>query len=218
MLLFVIPKITSMYVDMAIELPLPTKVLIGMSNFLIKDWWLVLIAVGAALFGLKRFKKTKIGRYALARLGFKLPIFGRVSMQTDLVEFSSTLGLLLSSGVPITDALEIVAGSVKNPIYRDIILGAIGDVRKGVPLSSPLSKSKYMPQIVPQMLAVGEETGKVDEILFKLAVYFQLETDQLVKNLSTAMEPLIMVMLGVMVGTMILAIILPIYKLTSSFS
>lgn len=217
MLLFVVPKVTSMYTSMELELPLPTKILIGASNFMLKSWWLMLIIGAVIIFGLKQYAKTQDGKYFFAKLSFKIPIIGKVAMQSDLVEFASTLSLLMSSGVPITEALEIVSGSLKNQLYKDVVTDAIEAVKKGEPLSSPLSASSYVPAIVPQMLAVGEETGKVDDILHKLSVYFQAETDQIVKNLSTAMEPIVLAILGLMVGVMVLAIILPIYKLTSAF-
>ena len=217
MLLFVVPKVTSMYSSMELELPLPTKILIGVSNAALKWWWVVVLGGVLSAVGLKKFKTTHQGRYFFAKLAFKLPIIGGVLINSDLVEITSTLGLLMSSGVPITEALEIVSGSVKNKLYKDVVSRSIADVKKGATLSSSFAKSEYIPPIVPQMLVVGEETGKVDDILFKMADYFQSETDQVVKNLATAIEPVVLVMLGVMVGVMVLAIIMPIYKLTSAF-
>jgi len=217
MLLFVVPKVTSMYSSMELELPLPTKILIGVSNAALEGWWVMILGVVLVVAGLKKFRATRQGEYFFAKLSFKIPIIGRVAMNSDLVEITSTLGLLMSSGVPITEALEIVSGSVKNKLYKDVISHSIAGVKKGASLSSSFGKSTYIPPIVPQMLAVGEETGKADEILFKMADYFQAETDQVVKNLSTAIEPVVLVMLGVMVGVMVLAIIMPIYKLTSAF-
>lgn len=217
MLLFVVPKVTGMYSSMELELPLPTKILIGLSNAALKGWWAAILVGGGVVFGLKKYRQTKQGRYFFARLAFKIPIIGKVNMNADLVEITSTLGLLMSSGVPIIEALEIVSGSIKNKLYSDVIAQAIGDVKKGTTLSASIGKSEYIPPIVPQMLAVGEETGKVDDILYKMSAYFQAETDQVVKNLSTAMEPVVLVMLGLMVGVMVLAIIMPIYKLTSAF-
>jgi type IV pilus assembly protein PilC len=217
MLLFVVPNVTGMYSSMDLELPLPTRILIGSSNLLIKVWWVLLLILVGLVSGVKRYNKTHQGRVFFAKLSFKIPIVGKINMHSDLVEFSSTLSLLISSGVPILDALGIVSGSVKNQIYKDTIDASIEEVRRGVPLSRPLSQNKYIPQILPQMLAVGEETGKVDETLSKVAKYLQAETDQLIKNMTTAMEPIILTVLGAMVGFMVLAIIMPIYKLTSAF-
>lgn len=217
MLVFVVPKVTSMYSSMDLDLPLPTKIMISLSAAVIDGWWILAAGILGTIVFLKNFKKTERGKYFFARLSFKIPLIGRININSDLVELTSTLSLLLSSGVPITEALEIVANSMKNQLFKEIVLTAIEDVKKGGALSATFARSEYMPPIVSQMMAVGEETGKVDEILFKLSQYFESETDQIVKNMSTAIEPIVLVMLGGMVGIIVLAIIMPIYKLTSAF-
>jgi len=173
--------------------------------------------IAAAVVGWRSFQASKTGKYFLARLTFRLPIFGKLSKQTELAEFTRTLGLLAGSGIPIVESLEIVAEALRNPLYHDAILAAAEKVRRGTPLSEPLRADPNFPPLVSQMISVGEETGKLDDVLGKLAGFFEAEAEQTVKNLSTAMEPLIMVLLGAMVGALVLSIILPIYKLTAQF-
>jgi len=217
MVVFVIPKLSVMYETMGVQLPAPTRVLMSISTLFTKRWWLLALIIIAAIFGWRALKKSQSGKYLLAQLNFRLPIFGKLSKQTELAEFTRTLSLLVGSGIPIVEALEIVAEAVKNPLYRDAIVAASEKVRRGTPLSEPLRTDPNFPPLVAQMIAVGEETGKLDDVLGKLAVYFEAEAEQTVKNLSTAMEPLIMILLGVMVGALVLSIILPIYQLTTQF-
>jgi type IV pilus assembly protein PilC len=127
------------------------------------------------------------------------------------------MSLLMGSGVPLLEAMEIVGQAMSSRMYRDVVLDSRDDVEKGVQLSNALAKYEIMPPILPEMIAVGEETGKMDEILLKLSEYYEKESEYAVKNLTTAMEPLIMIVLGVGVGLMVIAVIMPIYNLTSQF-
>ena len=215
MMTFVIPKLTDMYRDLGADLPLPTKIMIGLSDFMTGFWWLILLVIGVTAFLGWRFSQTKQGRYIFARMVLRLPIVGNISGQSQLAELSRTLGLLVSSGVPILTALDISKGAVGNVLYLEAIDRVAVSVEKGAPLSAAIKKDALFPVSLGQMVEVGEETGKVDEVLFKTAKFFESEVDQWVKNLSTALEPVIMVLLGVMVGFLILSVILPIYSLTS---
>jgi len=217
MVVFVVPKLGVMYESMGAELPLPTRILIAISQLFTRRWWVLLSLIAAAVVGWRSFQASKTGKYFLARLTFRLPIFGKLSKQTELAEFTRTLGLLTGSGIPIVESLEIVAEALRNPLYHDAILASAEKVRRGTPLSEPLRADPNFPPLVSQMVSVGEETGKLDDVLGKLAAFFEAEAEQTVKNLSTAMEPLIMVLLGAMVGALVLSIILPIYKLTAQF-
>lgn len=217
MMIFVIPKLTEMYKDFGAELPLPTQVLIGISDFMVQFWYIV---IGAAVVGFvifSRWKKTPIGREQWDRFVLKVPIFGILRQKTILTEFARTLSLLLGSGISLLQALEIVTEGVENQIYRNALSEATKQVEKGVSLSQSLARYEEFPPILQQMIAVGEETGKLDDVLFKLSKYFEQEAEQAVKNLTAAMEPLIMVVLGVGVGAMVIAVIMPIYNLTSQF-
>jgi len=142
---------------------------------------------------------------------------GVISKQTQLAEFTRTLGLLASSGVPILESLTIAAESMTNVIYQEGIASAAERVRKGEPLSIPLKENAYFPPLVSQMVSVGEQTGKVDEVLMKLSAYYESESEMSIKNLSTAIEPIIMIALGGMVALLMLSVITPIYNLTSQF-
>lgn len=214
MIVFVVPRLTMIYKDMGAELPLPTLILVKISNLLIKGWWFLLLLLGAGIYGFRQFASGEYGRYKLAESTFKFPIFGKLSKAAQLADFCRTLGLLLGSGVPITQALEITAEAMTNVLYRDAILDAEKQVEKGIPLSAPLKADPNFPPILPQMIAVGEETGKLDEVLTQLAGFFELEATQSVKNISSAIEPVIMIVLGALVGLFVISIISPIYNIT----
>ena len=216
-MVFVVPKLTEMYSSMNIDLPLPTKILIGISNFMTTKWYVLIALCIGLVVAFNYYRKSKFGMYQLAKLSLAFPIFGTLNKEKELTEFTRILSLLIGSGVPIVDSLNISSQSVNNVLYSDAIQGAAKKVEKGLPLSGILSSDPNFPPIVSQMVTVGQETGKMDEVLDKLSTYFEGEADMKLKNLSTALEPLIMVVLGVMVGALILSIILPIYKLTSSF-
>jgi len=217
MVVFVIPKLSDMYETLGAELPLPTQILIGMSNAITQGWWAVILLIGIFAAGIRFYAKTDVGKRSLAEISFRLPIFGKLNKKKDLTEFTRTFGLLIGSGIPIIDALGIVSGSFKNILYVQAITEVSQKVEKGSSLSKAIQEDELFPPIVSQMVGVGEETGKVDEVLSKLSIFFEGEVDNVIKNLSVALEPLIMIVLGLMVGLLILSIITPIYKLTSQF-
>ena len=217
MMVVVIPKLTDLYKDFGIELPVATKILIGISNFVIYDWWIVILVVVGVVYGFSRWKKTDIGTYTTDTLILKIPLFGELQKKTILVEFTRTLAMLLSAGIHILDALKILKGSLNNVLYRNAIDDISKRVEKGFQLADTFASHKEFPMIVSQMLKVGEETGRIDDTLLKLSKYFQTETEQMVKGLTTAMEPIIMVVLGIGVGFIVFSVITPIYNLTAQF-
>ena len=217
MMIFVVPKLTAMYDDFGAELPFMTQVLVNLSSFMVRTWWLLLAAIGGAIYGVKRWKKTKMGDRKISQFLLKLPVVGVLLQKIMLTEFARTLALLLSAGVPLLESLDIVTEGMDNIIYREALKEVTSKVEKGMPLSEALSLYEEFPPILYQMVSVGEETGKLDEVLAKLADYFEMESGQSVKNLTAAMEPLIMIILGVGVGLMVVAIIMPIYNLTGQF-
>ena len=217
MMIFVVPRLTALYEDIGAELPLPTRILIVISNLLVHGWWALLVALGVIGFAAYKYLNTDKGRYRIASFTFKFPIFGKLSKESELARFARTLGLLVGAGIPITQALEIVAAAMGNILYRDAILAAEKQVERGVPLSVPIRADPNFDPLVAQMIAVGEETGKLDEVLEKVAGFFEAQAGQSVKNLSTALEPIILIVLGVMVGGLVLSIITPIYNLTTQF-
>lgn len=216
MMIFVIPKLTALYQQSTIDLPLPTKILITSSNLFINFWWLGIILLVGGGIGLNRWGKTPTGNLFLGKLVLKLPIIGKVITNVTLTNFNRTFGLLTSAGIPLLESIGIVTDLTDNPIFKKSLREAYLGVEKGLPFSTLLTAQIY-PKIIPQMVKVGEETGKVDEIFFKLAEYFESESDHLIKNLTVAIEPIVLIVLGIGVGFLVISIILPIYKLTTSF-
>lgn len=217
MMIFVLPKMTAMYEDFDAELPMVTKILMGISDFMVKSWWIFVVVVFGFLWALRQWRKTDFGGRKVDELILKVPLYGEIKEQLVMAEFTRTLSLLVASGVALVEGLEIVKGVVGNRVYADALKEIVDEVEKGNPLASSLAKHKEFPILVSQMTAVGEQTGKLDEILERIAGYYESEAEHAVKNLSTAMEPIIMVILGLGVGFMIVAIIVPIYNLTSAF-
>lgn len=217
MMVFVLPKLTAMYQDFNAELPAITKALINTSNFLNKFWYVMVVGIFGALYALRLWKKTKSGAIAIDQLTLKIPIYGKIRLMVMMAEFSRTLALLASAGVALVESLSIVKDVVDSVILSQSLVVIAKDVEKGNPLATSLAKHPAFPMIISQMVAVGEQTGKLDEILNRVAVYFEVESEHAIKNLSTAMEPIIMILLGVGVGFLIVAIIVPIYNLTSAF-
>lgn len=217
MMIFVVPKLTSMYKEFNADLPLPTKILIGTSTVISSYWYLVIGGLGLGFFLFSSWIKTGPGRAQFEQFVFKAPVIGRLQKFVILTEFTRTLGLLVGAGISIIDGLKITAAAVGNTLYREALLGAATQVEKGLPLAVPIAQNPNFPPILAQMISVGEETGKVDEVLTKLSAYFERESEQGVSALTAAVEPLIMIVLGVGVGFLVIAIILPIYNLTSAF-
>lgn len=218
MMVFVIPKLTSLYTEFDAELPAPTRILMSVSGFMVKFWWLILALIAGLIYVFKLVGKNKKGKRKLDELKFKLPIFGKLQKQVILAEFTRTLGLLVGAGVSIIEALDISAKTTDNQIIEDALADANRQVEKGFPLATVIADNPVFPQILGQMLSVGEETGKVDEVLLKVSKFFQSESEESLKGLTSAIEPLIMILLGVGVGFLVIAIIMPIYNLTSQFS
>ena len=216
MMIFVIPKLTGLYEDLGAELPLPTKILITVSGFMSKFWWAIGIVLGGLYMFYQRWKSTDMGEHKMDEIILAIPLIGNLKEKVILAEFTRTLGLLTGAGLPLIEALEIVSDAVDSVAYREGIRRAAKQVEKGLPLYIALEQEERMPTILPKMVRVGEETGKVDEMLLKLSTFFEAEASNLIKNLTTALEPLIMILLGVGVAFLIFTIILPIYKLTGS--
>mgnify|MGYP001565214859 CR=1 FL=1 len=218
MMIFVIPRLTSLYGEFNASLPAPTKILIGISNFLIKFWPLFLILVGIFLYFFQFFKKTRAGKRKIDELIFKIPIIGPLQRQVMLTELTRTLSLMVGSGVSILDGMNITSGVVNNSIISEALIDAAKQVEKGFPVAFAFARHPdAFPFILTQMIAVGEETGKMDEVLTKVSHIFEVESDQKVKALTSTIEPIIMVVLGLGVGFLVISIILPIYNITNQF-
>lgn len=216
MMFYVIPRLTSLYTQSNIDLPLPTKILITTSNIFLGYWWAMIIIAVLGYIIFKKWVSTPEGKYKFDELLLKTPVIGKIIRGTSLTSFTRTFGLLSTAGVPILDSISIVSEVIGNAVYKKALGETKIGIERGLTLSAQLDEVGVFPKIVSQMYRVGEETGKVDKISFKLAEYFESEADHLVKNLTVIIEPLILVVLGIGVAFLVLSIILPIYKLTTS--
>jgi type IV pilus assembly protein PilC len=216
MMLFVIPKLADMYKSLNVELPLVTKVMISASDFMVQKFYVVVLATVGIFFAMKTFLKSDTGKVLVTHITFTLPVFGKLNRLRDITQFARTLSLLIASAIPIVEALKIVSNVVSSSYYRDASLEAAKVVEKGNSLSEYFRYNKNFPPLVGQMVSVGEETGQLDEVLDKVATYYAGEVNHSIDGLSAAMEPLILILLGSMVGLLIISIITPIYKITTS--
>ena len=218
MMIFVVPKLTSLYGEFNAELPLPTRVLMAISDAVIKFWPITVALLVGSFYGFKAYRKTVIGRLKTDELLYKIPIVGPLQKQVALTELTSTLSLMTGAGVSILEGLNITAGVIDNVTISNALKDVSTQVEKGFPVSFAFAKHPdVFPFILSQMIAVGEETGKMEEVLSKISHVFEVESDQKVKTLTAAIEPIVMVLLGLGVGFLVIAIILPIYNLTSQF-
>jgi type IV pilus assembly protein PilC len=215
MLLFVVPMFESMYADLGGTLPLPTRVLIEASRFLTRAWWmLAALGVGAFIAG-RRWIATPQGRLTFDRFKLRLPIFGVLMRKTSVARFARTLASLVRSGVPIMESLEIVGGTSGNAVLAEAVEGARERVRLGESVSESLMGADVFPPMVVQMIAVGEETGTIDNMLDKVADFYDSEVEATVNALTSLIEPMLMVFMGVTVGGMVVSLYMPMFKVIS---
>ena len=217
MMVLVVPKLVSMFKQMEIDLPLPTIILIGVSDIFAKFWWLIIIFVFGGLYGFNVWKKTPEGKKKYDEILLKIPLAGKLLIKIILADVTRTLSMLIGTGVSIIEALNIVAEASGNTVFDQAIKASAKKVEKGAPLSACLADYEVFPAIVPQMVAVGERTGKLDEVLSRIAVHFEEESEIAVKGLTAAIEPIMIIILSIGVAFLVFSIILPIYNLTSSF-
>jgi type IV pilus assembly protein PilC len=216
LLIFVIPIFEKMFAEMGAKLPAPTLFVVGLSKFLQKFIIPIIIVVTAAVIFIQRFYKTDKGQLMLDGVMLKIPVLGDLQQKSAIARFARTLGTLLASGVAIMDALEITAKTAGNRVVQDAIMMARKSIGGGETISAPLKTMKIFPPMVVQMIAVGEATGGLDEMLNKIADFYDEEVDGAVEGLTAAMEPIIMVVLGLGIGGMVVAMYLPIFTMTSA--
>ncbi len=216
LLLFVIPVFETMFASVGLALPLPTRIVIGLSKFLKGYWW----AIGAGLFGatvlFRRYYKTPSGKLTVDKAMLKVPVLGDVLRKSAVSRFTRTLGTLISSGVSILDGLEITAKTAGNRVIQDAIMASRSSIASGETIAAPLQKSNVFPPMVISMIAVGEQTGGLDEMLSKIADFYDEEVDAAVSGLLSLLEPLMIVFLGVVVGGMVVAMYLPIFDMINA--
>ncbi len=217
MVTFVIPKMLELYKNFDVELPWTTQVLISVSSFTSKFWLLIIgFAVGLVIL-INRYLKTKQGKYLFDSIILKIPLFNRVVRMEALVDSTRTLSILIGAGVSILDALKIIVETTSNSLYQESFQEIYGKVEKGQSLGGALESEGIFPPILVQMTIVGENTGHLDDTLARISHYFEEESTAAIKAMTTLIEPAILIVLGFSVAFLVLSIITPIYKLTSSF-
>ena len=216
LLIFVIPTFQVMFAQVNMELPIPTKIVIGMSDFLQNYWWLLGAGGFVGVWALKKWYATDGGNLFLDRLMLNMPVLGDLLRKSAVSRFTRTLGTLISSGVSILEGLEITARTAGNRVIHDAVMQSRGSIAGGETIADPLTKSGVFPPMVTSMIAVGEATGGLDEMLTKIADFYDDEVDAAVGTLLSLMEPIMIVVLGVVVGGMIVAMYLPIFNMIGS--
>jgi len=216
LLIFVIPTFQQMFESAGIPLPLPTRIVIGMSQFLQSYWWAVGAGAIAAVLGIRQYYRTSQGQLVIDRILLAMPILGDLQRKAAVARFTRTLGTLVSSGVSILEGLEITAKTAGNRVIHDAVMGSRASIAGGETIAGPLKESGVFPPMVVQMINVGEQTGGLDEMLEKIADFYDEEVDAAVAAMLAAMEPIMIVFLGVIVGGMIVAMYLPIFDMINT--
>ena len=213
---FVIPRVTSLFTTFQAALPWPTILLIALGDFFKGYWWLLLLIGIALIFGMKGYIKTERGRVVYDRLRLKVPLLGPLNQRIALARFSRTLATLLAGGVPLLGALEIVKSIVGNRVLSEVIEEAGESVRKGESLAASLARSKVFPSIVVRMIASGEKSGNLEDLLYKVADTYDSEVESTVGTLTALLEPILILLMGLVVGFIVLAILLPIFEMSQA--
>ena len=215
-LVFVIPAFEKMFADFGGSLPMPTQIVINISNFIQKYILVIIAGIFLTIWGVKRIYRTKAGRAAIDKWALKVPVFGILIRKVAVAKFTRTLGTMISSGVPILDGLDIVAKTAGNKTVETAIYKVRQSISEGKTIAEPLEESGVFPPMVCQMIAVGEQSGAIDTMLNKIADFYDDEVDDAVSNLTAMMEPLLMLFLGTTVGGLVIAMYLPIFKLAGT--
>jgi type IV pilus assembly protein PilC len=216
---FIVPKFVDLFKELGVtELPAMTQILVDFSDFLKNRWYMGLIIILLLYITTKWFGTTRVGRRVVDRIKLKVPVFGKLHHKIVLARFSRTLGTLLVSGVPILQALETVAGVVGNGIIADAVMEARARIREGDRINDPLEKSRMFPPMVVHMISIGEESGALDTMLSKIADFYEQEVDATLQSLTSAIEPVLIVFLGVCVGFIVIAMFMPLIQVIQNLS
>lgn len=220
LVVFIVPKFIEIFKDFKVEMPMITQILINISKFTTsRQGAIILIGGGVgSIIAWKKFKSTKFGKRVYDKYKLKVPVFGKLSHNIAVARFTRTLGTLLTSGVPILQAMETVAGAVDNETFYETIMKCRARVREGDSIGDPLAKSGLFPPMVVQMVSIGEETGALDQMLGKVADFYEIEVEAQLQSLAAALEPLMIVVLGVIVGFIVIALFMPMIAMVSSLS
>jgi len=213
LLTVIMPNITKIFTDMHQTLPLPTIVLIGVSDFLKSFWWLILLVLVGAVFVARQFKKGEKGQHVWDEVKVRVPILGTITQKMAMARFGRTLGSLLESGVPLINALQIVRNIVNNMLIAEVIDKAVDEIQAGKSLAVPLSRGRWFPPIMIQMIAVGEQSGELEKMLHKVADIYEGEVDSHIMAVTSMLEPAMILFMGLLVGFIVISILLPIFEM-----
>jgi general secretion pathway protein F len=213
LLTFVIPQFTKIFSDMGQALPLPTVILLAISDGMLEYWWLILIVVSGVVFGIRKYIRSENGRRQWDGFKFRLPVFGKLFKETAVARFSRTLGTLLNSGVPILNALQIVQGTLGSDRISEAIAAVKESARRGRGISEPLANTNIFPPIAVHMITVGEETGKLDEMFMKIADRFDIEVRNTIKRMLALLEPALILIMGIVVGFIVISMLMAIFSI-----
>jgi type IV pilus assembly protein PilC len=216
---WLVPQFASLFKELGIkELPAPTQFLVDLSALFTQRWYVVIIAVVAILIAYKLFVSTRVGRRVADRVKLRVPVFGPLHHKIVMARFSRTMGTLLASGVPILQAMETVAGVVGNSVVSDAVIESRARIREGEKIADPLQRSKMFPPMVVHMVSVGEESGSLDHMLNKIADFYENEVEMTIASLTAAIEPVMIVLLGIIVGFIVISMFLPMIEVISNLS
>jgi type IV pilus assembly protein PilC len=214
--MLVLPRFKEIFVSMQVSMPPVTQALFDMSDWVIKYWWVVLIMIVGGVVSFKQYNKTTKGRYNIDKLKIKVPIFGDLALKMAISRFARTFGTLIASGVPMMRSMEIIGETSGNAVLAESITNARNAIREGAKISQPLANSGLFPTMVTHMVDIGEETGRLSEMLTKVADFYDDEVDAMVKGLTSMLEPMLIVFMGVVVGFIAISVMAPIFKLVTS--
>lgn len=213
MVVAVIPAFSDMFADMGMDLPAATKLLLWLSDLFRYRWWLVLIIVGAVVGIYKLFAASDVGKHVLGQFAIKVPIFGKLNVMSAAATTARTLSTLMASGIALVDAVESVSEMMNNILFKEALLDAKSQIMKGVPLSKPIRDCGIFPSMLPQMIKIGEETGNIEDMMDKVADYYEEQVDMTTEQVTTAMEPLTMVVMAGIVGIIVAGVYGPILSM-----
>ncbi|CAN5163375.1 type II secretion system F family protein [soil metagenome] len=213
---FVIPRLSSLFTETGTELPWTTKLILGLSDFMITKWYVLILGIFGVIFGLKWMGRTKKGRRILDTLKLKIPVIGNFTSKAIIARFAQTFSFLSTAGVPVLEIFETLKGVMGNAVYADEIERMSREVENGTPLSTSIRKSKRFPAMVAQLVKVGEQSGDLAGMFKVLGNFFEKEVDTMAKNLSTILEPIIMIIMGAVIGFILVAVLQPIYGLINA--
>jgi general secretion pathway protein F len=210
---FIVPNITQIFREMHQTLPIPTVVLINVSNFLKSFWWLILLAIAAGIVIIRQLKNTPRGRYVWDEVKLRIPVLGPINNKMAVARFGRTLGSLLKAGVPLISALQIVRNIVNNAIIADVIDNTVEEIQAGKSLANPLAQSRWFPSIVVQMISVGEQSGELEAMLSKIADTYDRDVESQIMAMTSMLEPVMILVMGLIVGFIVISILLPIFEM-----